>query len=43
MVKIAAFGAFVELCPGKEGLVHVSQVDIGHVTDVEQYFKVSTA
>jgi len=31
VVRIAAFGAFVELAPGKDGLVHVSQMAPGHV------------
>jgi polyribonucleotide nucleotidyltransferase len=37
VVKIMEFGAFVEIMPGKDGLVHVSQIAdrrIEHVTDV---------
>jgi polyribonucleotide nucleotidyltransferase len=37
VVKIVDFGAFVELYPGKEGLVHVSELDwprVEKVTDV---------
>ena len=28
------FGAFVELGPGREGLVHISQLDLQTVTEV---------
>lgn len=31
VVRIAPFGAFVEIAPGKDGLVHVSQMASGHV------------
>ena len=37
MTRIMDFGAFVEIAPGKEGLVHISQLDIKrteNVTDV---------
>jgi polyribonucleotide nucleotidyltransferase len=37
VVKIADFGAFVAILPGKEGLVHISQITnerVEHVTDV---------
>jgi polyribonucleotide nucleotidyltransferase len=37
VTRIMDFGAFVEIAPGKEGLVHVSQLDIKrteNVTDV---------
>jgi len=30
-----AFGAFVEILPGKEGLVHISKLAKGHVKKVE--------
>jgi polyribonucleotide nucleotidyltransferase len=29
------FGAFVEILPGKEGLLHISEIDHTHVKDVE--------
>ena len=32
--RIAEFGAFVEILPGTDGLVHVSQLDLNHVKDV---------
>lgn len=35
VVKIMNFGAFVELAPGKEGLVHISQLDLQRVAKVE--------
>ena len=30
-----AFGAFVEIAPGKEGLVHISKLDVKRVNKVE--------
>jgi len=38
--KITDFGAFVEIIPGKEGLVHVSQLDVKRVERVEDLLKV---
>jgi polyribonucleotide nucleotidyltransferase len=38
--KIMEFGAFVEILPGKEGLVHISQLDTQRVEKVEDLFKV---
>jgi polyribonucleotide nucleotidyltransferase len=38
--KIMEFGAFVEILPGKEGLVHISQLDTKRVERVEDLFKV---
>lgn len=35
VVKLAPFGAFVEILPGKDGLVHISQMAPGHVEKVE--------
>ncbi len=35
VTKLMAFGAFVEYLPGKEGLVHISQLDIKRVEKVE--------
>jgi polyribonucleotide nucleotidyltransferase len=32
--KIADFGAFVEILPGKEGLVHISKLDSKRVNSV---------
>ena len=38
--KIMDFGAFVEFLPGKEGLVHISQLDAQRVEKVEDVAKV---
>ncbi len=35
VVKLMAFGAFVEFAPGKEGLVHISKLDTKRVEKVE--------
>ena len=35
VVKIVDFGAFVELWPGREGLVHISELDLKRVAKVE--------
>ena len=35
VTKLMAFGAFVEYLPGKEGLVHISQLDTKRVEKVE--------
>jgi len=40
VMRIANFGAFVELLPGKEGLVHISKLSHDHVTRVEDVVKV---
>jgi polyribonucleotide nucleotidyltransferase len=40
VVKIMNFGAFVEFMPGKEGLVHVSQIADHRVENVEDELKV---
>lgn len=37
--RIADFGAFVEILPGKEGLLHISQIDINRVAKVEDVLK----
>ncbi len=40
VVSIQDFGAFVELWPGCEGLIHVSQLDTKHVEKVSDVVKV---
>ncbi len=40
VMRIANFGAFVELLPGKEGLVHISKLSHDHVSRVEDVVKV---
>ena len=37
--KIMDFGAFVEILPGKEGLVHISQLDVNRVEKVGDLVK----
>ncbi len=39
VTKIMDFGAFVEILPGKEGLLHISQIDNKRVEKVSDYFK----
>lgn len=39
ITKITDFGAFVEIVPGKEGLLHISQIDKQRVNKVEDFFK----
>ncbi len=39
VTKIMDFGAFVEILPGKEGLLHISQIDNKRVDKVSDYFK----
>lgn len=38
--SIVPFGAFVEILPGKDGLLHVSEIDWKRVEKVEDYFQV---
>jgi polyribonucleotide nucleotidyltransferase len=38
--KVTDFGAFVEFLPGKEGLVHVSQLDVKRVAKPSDVVKV---
>ena len=38
--RIVTFGAFVEIMPGKEGLLHISQIDHQRVNRVEDVLKV---
>ena len=40
VTKIAAFGAFVEILPEKEGLVHISKLDVARVNKVEDIVSV---
>jgi polyribonucleotide nucleotidyltransferase len=39
VTKIMDFGAFVEILPGKEGLLHISQIDNKRVAKVTDYLK----
>ena len=38
--RIVDFGAFVNILPGKDGLVHISQISEERVENVEDYMKV---
>ncbi len=40
VTRLMNFGAFVELLPGKEGLVHISELSYDHVNKVEDVVKV---
>jgi polyribonucleotide nucleotidyltransferase len=40
VVSIKEFGAFVEIFPGKEGLLHVSQISVQRVNKVEDVLKI---
>lgn len=39
VVKLAKFGAFVEIAPGKEGLLHISEISDKKVKAVEDVLK----
>ncbi|RLD13795.1 MAG: polyribonucleotide nucleotidyltransferase [Caldiserica bacterium] len=39
VVRIASFGAFVEIFPGREGLCHISQIDFGRVNSIYDVVK----
>ena len=38
--KITNFGAFVEILPGKEGLLHISEIEHRRINKVEDVLKV---
>jgi polyribonucleotide nucleotidyltransferase len=40
VTRLMTFGVFVEIAPGKEGLVHISKLDIKRVEKVEDVVKV---
>jgi polyribonucleotide nucleotidyltransferase len=40
VTKITNFGAFVEILPGKDGLLHISEIAHHRVARVEEYMKV---
>ncbi len=37
---VQSFGAIIEIMPGREGLLHVSEVDHGYVENIEDYVQV---
>lgn len=43
VMRVEKYGAFVEVLPGKEGLVHVSQLDLARVNKVEDICNVGDA
>ncbi len=43
VTRLMNFGAFVEIAPGKEGLVHISRLDKGRVEKVEDVVAVGDA
>ncbi|MCR4428780.1 MAG: polyribonucleotide nucleotidyltransferase [Caldiserica bacterium] len=40
VTRLASYGAFIEIAPGKEGLLHISQVSDKRVGKIEDLFKV---
>lgn len=40
VVRLAEFGAFVNILPGRDGLVHISQIADERVTNINDYLKV---
>ena len=38
--RITNFGAFIEILPGTDGLLHISEIDHSHVARVEDFLKV---
>jgi polyribonucleotide nucleotidyltransferase len=40
VTRIQDFGAFVEIFPGKEGLLHISKISKQHVKNIHDYLKV---
>jgi polyribonucleotide nucleotidyltransferase len=40
VVRIEKFGAFIELWPGQDGLVHISKLDTKHIKNVEDVVKI---
>ena len=39
VVRIEPYGAFLEFAPGKDGMLHVSEIDYKRVDNVENYMK----
>ncbi|HOO63678.1 MAG TPA: polyribonucleotide nucleotidyltransferase [Synergistaceae bacterium] len=40
VVRMMSFGAFVELLPGKDGLLHVSEVSTHHIPSIEEVLSI---
>ena len=41
VTKLAKFGAFVEVVPGTEGLLHISEISNKRIKEVEEVLKVN--
>jgi polyribonucleotide nucleotidyltransferase len=41
--RITNFGAFVEIAPGKEGMIHISEIDIGRVNKITDVINLGDA
>ncbi|HCC70609.1 MAG TPA: polyribonucleotide nucleotidyltransferase, partial [Bacteroidales bacterium] len=39
VVSVVSFGAFVEILPGKEGLLHISEIEWHKINSVEDVLK----
>ena len=39
ITSIVPFGFFVEILPGKEGLCHISELDLHRIEDIDEYVK----
>lgn len=39
ITSIVPFGLFVEILPGKEGLCHISELDVHRIEDIHEYVK----
>ncbi len=39
VTRITPYGAFVEIFPGTEGLIHISQIDHGYVRNIQDFVK----
>ncbi len=39
LMSIVPFGFFVEILPGKEGLCHISELDVNRIEDINDYVK----
>jgi polyribonucleotide nucleotidyltransferase len=40
ITRIASFGAFCEIAPGREGLIHISEISNRYVANIEDFVKV---
>jgi len=38
--NITSFGVFVEILPGKDGLLHISEIDWKRINNIEEILKV---